>query len=60
MVLGVKTLSISLWKAQIQLQNAIGERILVKARKEVILSGVAYSSPAIMLRLGVNDRSCAH
>ena len=39
-----------------QLQSATGEKILVRARKEVIISGGAYSSPAILLRSGIGPK----
>lgn len=39
-----------------QLQSATGEKTLVKARKEVIVTGGAYSSPAILLRSGIGPK----
>ena len=39
-----------------QLQSATGERTLVKVRKEVIVSGGAFSSPALLLRSGIGPK----
>ena len=39
-----------------QLQSPTGEKTLVKARKEVIVAGGAYSSPAILLRSGIGPK----
>lgn len=38
------------------LQSATGEKTLVRARKGVIVSRYAYSSPAILLRLEVGPK----
>lgn len=39
-----------------QLQSATGEKTVVKARKEVIVTGGAYSSPAILFRSGIGPK----
>ena len=39
-----------------RLQTATGEMILVTARKEVIVSGGAFSSPPILLRSGIGPK----
>ena len=39
-----------------QLQSATGDRTLVKARREVIVTGGAYSSPAMLLRSGIGPK----
>lgn len=39
-----------------QLRSGTGEKTLVKARKEVIVTGGAYSSPAILLRSGIGPK----
>lgn len=39
-----------------QLQSATGDKILVKARKEFIVSGGAYNSPGILLRSGIGPK----
>ena len=39
-----------------QLQSATGEKTLVEARREVIVSGGAYSSPAMLLRSGIGPK----
>lgn len=37
-------------------QSATGEKTLIKARKEVIVTGGAYCSPAILLRSGIGPK----
>ena len=39
-----------------QLRSVTGEKTPVKARKEVIVSGGAYSSPAMLLRSGIGPK----
>ncbi|KAL9104532.1 MAG: hypothetical protein Q9187_008889, partial [Circinaria calcarea] len=41
----------------IETQNATGDRRVIEARKEVILSAGAYGSPAVLLRSGIGPKT---